>query len=629
MYADPWSKFYWIAIIAPILLLIVRLRGETPLRLPPKAWLFWFTAAASTLVASAYLSPYRGSCLLWSALPLAGWATFLLLYDWLRAAPGNLARLACFQAWVFGALILTSCAYWFSALSLLTREQFFSKSLFEGRNAHPLGHANYTAGLVLLGLPWLVQASIRQRGLVRAVWIGTTALAILTLFASGSRGGLLGLGTLGISALLSRKLGWKKFTALTALTITAASLLAVANPRIRAMLGPQDPLAVPNISTVQRTAMLQGGFAMLAERPLLGWGPHSTPLAYPRFRHELEGGAENVLQLHSTPLEILANAGTIGFVVSAALLILAFRGSSRAPVAAISLAGYGVFSLTDYQLDVPVFALAIAALAAQLAPSHHATISSRTRATLTAAVLTVAAVIITAGRGDPTPTLNTEALLLARDPAKSGQAVALLNQSLSLNPDQEIAHFNLGWLLLVPDPASAETHFRKAAQLVPDKGGVYFGIGLAQLNQGNRKGAARAFALECLNEPPFLVSPWWNVPAIAAERANTIVAFTRLAEIARHSNLTTGWALKQAGLMATLAPRLGMASSGTEKNYRRTRLGYPVLMRNLNIEPPVDLYDVREDPHFSESVNFALPPKGWLPSPLLLKLLDDPSPEDQ
>ena len=57
-------------------------------------------------------------------------------------------------------------------------------------------------------------------------------------------------------------------------------------------------------------------------------------------------------------------------------------------------------------------------------------------------------------------------------------------------------------------------------------------------------------------------------------------------------------------------------------NYRRERIGYPVLMRNSDLAPPFDLYDVREDPRFPASVPFPLPDKGWLPSPMLLKLLD-------
>jgi hypothetical protein len=71
--------------------------------------------------------------------------------------------------------------------------------------------------------------------------------------------------------------------------------------------------------------------------------------------------------------------------------------------------------------------------------------------------------------------------------------------------------------------------------------------------------------------------------------------------------------------------RLGQFSPGEEKVYRRDRIGYPVLMRNLDLPVPTDVYDVREDPRFPASVPFALPTKGWLPSPQLLKLLDEPA----
>ena len=157
------------------------------------------------------------------------------------------------------------------------------------------------------------------------------------------------------------------------------------------------------------------------------------------------------------------------------------------------------------------------------------------------------AVIALAGKRDPAPALNTEALALARDPAQHDRAVALLQQSLALNPDQEIAYFNLGWLLLVSDPLAAEKHFRAAAHLVPDKGGVYFGLGLARLNQGDRAGATRAFALECLNEPLFLASPWWTVPAVAAQRNATAREFTRLLERVRTTPGLPAWAARRRG----------------------------------------------------------------------------------
>jgi hypothetical protein len=58
--------------------------------------------------------------------------------------------------------------------------------------------------------------------------------------------------------------------------------------------------------------------------------------------------------------------------------------------------------------------------------------------------------------------------------------------------------------------------------------------------------------------------------------------------------------------------------------YRRERTGYPVLMKNLDVPPPEDLFDVQEDPRMADSLRFLFPPKGWLPAPRLLELLETP-----
>jgi hypothetical protein len=71
------------------------------------------------------------------------------------------------------------------------------------------------------------------------------------------------------------------------------------------------------------------------------------------------------------------------------------------------------------------------------------------------------------------------------------------------------------------------------------------------------------------------------------------------------------------------AEKLGQVPAGPERVIRRERRGYPVLMRNLDLPPPLDLYEVRELAA-PPSANSALPPKGWLPSPVLRQLLDGP-----
>jgi hypothetical protein len=348
-----------------------------------------------------------------------------------------------------------------------------------------------------------------------------------------------------------------------------------------------------------------------------------------------------------------------------------------AHAALLALAGYGVFALTDFQLDVPIFAAVVAVCVACLAPGDGAVVSSRARTGVVGAVAVAVLVIALLGRRDPTTELNADALDLARNPAQAGRAIALLRDSLARNPDQEIAHFNLGWLLVIRDPAAAERHFLAAARLVPDKGGVYFGLGLARLNQGNATGAEYAWALECLNDPLFLASPWWQVDAFAARRGATMRQLEALGRQGESRFPPEGWLGRElrytvalshwfsgeipAAAVATLAPTaerrrffsapgrsagefqtsdLGGTPghlqksatgpspatllSGAIRVYRRERTGYPVLMKNLDVQPPEDLFDVQEYPRMADSLHFLFPRKGWLPSPLLLEWLEAP-----
>lgn len=626
MYGSPWV---WVlaALIAlpPIFLswrLIARGRG---FRLPPPLWLGAVAMLGLGPVVSAFASPYEGPSLLAASLPFTSGCLFLLLHDWLQTdAARNQTVLERLVAGAMALVTLASTWHWLGDLAALSRERLFSDSVFHMRNPHPLGHSNYTAGLMLLVLPWLGMLAWRSRGWRRWILTALTGLALLNLFTSGSRGGLLGLAALITAGVAMARLGWRRFAIIASGALLLSALLAVANPRIRSMLVPEDDMSPPNESTVQRSAMLDAGILMGRDRPLLGWGPGTTPLAYPRYRHALTGGAENVLQLHSTPVHLWAETGAIGLLGLGLLGGLLIARWKHSPLAAATLVGYSVFALTDHQLDVPVFAAVLTALAALLSQPATKPAGTASRFATGSATLAAVALILIVGERDPTPAMNTEALRLARDPAQHAKAVTLFEKSLALNPGQEIAHFNLGWLLLVPDPARAGQHFRAAARLVPDKGGVYFGLGLAYLNQGNRAGAAHALALECINEPLFLASPWWTVPEIAALQETVTRIFSDTLSRPLFAQPTVpSWTEKQAAQLATLASRLGQVSSGPEVNNRRQRIGYPVLMRNADLPVPVDLYDVREDPRFSESVSFPLPRKGWLPSPLLLKLLDE------
>ncbi len=624
MFAWPWSLACAGALLAPALRLTLRaFDPRRPLVLPAPAWTATALAFAAVVLASALMSPYRGPSLQWSAPLLSGVAFFFVAVDALQTDAPPRRFLANLTGVFCGVVVLASLLLWLGGLA----SHPFSE-IVAARNPYPLGHSNYTAGLALLALPCLALLAWRARGTPRLAWAGAAGLALVMLVSSGSRGGLLGLGALLVAALAFAPFAAKKKIR-AGLAFAAAGLaLAFLHPRTRAMFTPADPAAEPNVSNVQRAAMLTAGWRMGLDRPLLGWGPGTTPLAYPRYRAGLDGGAENVLQLHSAPAQLWAELGAAGLACALALAALAAgagcrrRNDKSSAGAAVALAGYGVFALTDWQLDVPVFAFAVAGCLALLAaPAASATAVARRG--IGAATLVALGLIAALGRRDPTPELNARALALARDPTHAREAVALFRASLALNPDQELAHFNLGWLLVVSDPPAAEKHFAAAARLVPDKGGVYFGLGLARLNQGRRDSAAHAFALECLDDPAFAFSPWWREPAIAALRDPAAADFARLAVRAGALAPAGSWAARQLPRVAALAPALGRAPAGPVRAYHRERTGYPVLMRNLDLPTPVDLFEVRES---ATPPAGRLPPKGWLPSPLLLQFLAAPAP---
>lgn len=690
MYQTPWAVLLWLLQVAPLVAMAVRaaLPTERPVQLPPWRWLLALAGLTAALELSAVCSPYRDLSIRFTILPIAAISIGFLVYDWLaNDLQRNSAQLLRMAGYLAGLFVLVSLLRW---IVQDLRPSFGTTTLtglLRIQNSNPLGHTSYTAGLALLALPWPTLLALREKGRARFAWSTMGVLALVMLLSSGSRGGVIGLAAFLFTALWLARWTWQK-KALTGLVIVLiVSVGAYVHPRTRALLFENKPDdAAPNLSNVQRSAMADGGWLMGRDRPLLGWGVGTTPLAYPKFRSQLDGGVEDALQLHSTPVQLWADLGVAGVVCISALTALTIAAAKRgrrelAPgqsrdayyAAVLALAGYGAFSLTDYQLDVPVFAFGLAVSVAcvaavgtaksQLAsertrgegtPPTSGELSRRTRYMVGACALSPLVLWVTLGKTDAAPERNVRALQLASDPSQSEKAIALLQESLRHNPDQEIAHFNLGWLLVVRDPRQAEQHFLAAAHLVPDKGGVYFGLALAQINQGEpgeAEKATQALALECLNDPTFLVSPWWSNPALQPLRAGALKRLQQMARAiaisaqSRHmlyvereaeyvSALVDWLEGKRAAVeMAAVAnteerrtffqrgePRPDFAKAKVRK-YRHERIGYPVLMRDLDLPAPVDIFDVQENDLADGEYRFLFPAKGWVPSPVLVKLL--------
>jgi O-antigen ligase len=648
VFSWPWSILYAAALLgAPCILGMRAFSPDRSLFLPSRGWLSVAVGAAGAIIVSALLSPHRAPSLLWSAPLLSAIAVFLALFDALQGADSP--ETARFRLWrmyvVFFALVgCVSLAEWLNDLRHVNLSR-----LVAGRNPYPLGHSNYTAGLALLLLPACGAVALRQTAAVRTrlAAVAGVALGLGLLLSSGSRGGMIALGAVALAALIAAPLRRGRKWQLGAIAIVVGLAFVAANPRTRAMLRRSEAEAPPNISNVQRHAMVTAGELMGADRPIFGWGPGTTPLVFPRYRAHLDGGAEDVLQLHCLPVQLWAELGAAGLLAAAGFLILAWRGRRTDPAAALTLAGYAVFSLFDAQFDVPVFGFGVATLAALLAAP--APVKHRNSRLVGLATLVTLGLIVAFGRPAATASVNAAALSAAHRGDRNA-AVHGLEASLALNPDQELAHFNLGWLLVVDEPRRAAQHFTAAAHLVPDKGGVYFGLGLARLNTGDEAGAARAFALEALNDPVFLISPWWQNERLAPLRAQTWEDLATYRQQLDPDLPADGWSGRELRYVAALARWIeGRDSStaviatantearrlffsqrpapsvlnriGTEK-LERERTGYPVLMRNLDIAPPRDLWVVHQSQARDSDLAFLWPDKGWLPSPLLIALLD-------
>lgn len=577
-YTWPWSPLVLLAWLAPLLAVGGRMIFRNSWHWPAGLLRAGFTLLVATTLLSAALSPYAEHSLLRIWPTLAGSTLFFWLHDWLaETEPDHRRRVRLLAKGLagFGALLtIVSLSAW------IWRNQGV---VWGSRNDYPFGHSIYTAGALVLVLPWLVLAAVKTQGARRVIWVGAALLAFGALLSTSSRGGVLATGAVATvtAGLLVARAHWSSAIK-TTLVIVALLLIGTgvwSNPRLRELVRGQGWGLAAQESNVQRTAMIDAGLKLGAGRPLTGWGPGTVPLTYPQVRHRLDGGVDSVLQLHNSPAQVWATLGSPGLLAVLLLLVAVARrgwqvvrqGSAASPVtlaAATSLAGYGLFSLTDHQLDVPAMnTLLVLALALFFSENVAIPTATLTRATkrylmLGAAFILIIPLLMT-GRDLLARYAYDQSLILfdhgrpelglrhldlaaqrapydpyyrhqlagryldqrdkAQDPAVrallAAEATAQLQQSLAAGCLQEYAHFNLAWLALeANEPTPAIAHFLATVQEAPHRGGAYLGLGLAYRAGGNETAAVRAFALEWLNDPLAFANPLWEWPDFAPLR---------------------------------------------------------------------------------------------------------------
>ncbi len=564
----PWHPLLWLLWLAPVIALLAE---GIPWRNPGRVLTSGLLLLGGGTLAAAALSPFAALSLprVWPTV--GGIALFFWLHAWITAGDAQEKR----QRLVTG---LASAAAVVALVSLVGWRWMSAGVSWLVRNDVPFGHSNYTAGAMLLSLPWLVYAAWRASGIRRLAWGLAAVAASAALLTTSSRAAVLALGGTGALAVAFTLLRapWSRRTK-GLVVVVACVLLAGAiagNPRLRELARGGGWSDIARESNTQRSAMLTAGWHLGAERPLLGWGPGTVPLAFPRVRAELTGGVDNVLQVHNTPMQLWATLGIVGLVALALIVgdvLRQMSGLVRAPepialTAAFALLAYGSFALTDHQLDLPFFTAALAVNLCLLggAPAGRRAVGAWTRRTVT--WLAMAALIVPCAQtgrdlfariayeqaltalgenrlADAVTSLEQSAARAPYDPyyrhQLAGRLLAMraasvdatererlattaaehLRLSLAAGCFTEFAHFNLAWLALESGaPRLAANHFRTTLALAPHRSGAYLGLGLALRAQRENAAAVRAFALEWVNDPFAATSPQWTHPELAVFR---------------------------------------------------------------------------------------------------------------
>ncbi|MFE4107916.1 O-antigen ligase family protein [Almyronema epifaneia] len=95
-------------------------------------------------------------------------------------------------------------------------------------------------------------------------------------------------------------------------------------------------------------------------------------------------------------------------------------------------------------------------------------------------------------------------------------AISWFKTANAISPYQEFGYSNLGWLLVNQAPQEAAQAFMQSANLIPNKRGVFLGLGFSLLGQNQPDLAIPALVLELLRQPSLITSPIWRIDQFAA-----------------------------------------------------------------------------------------------------------------
>lgn len=518
-----------VVVLAAALAGVIRLRSE-------RAWWLaggWFEPLLAVLLLLLGAGMFRSPCAARSALLLLLFFCAVALFYLVLSRRLNQA----FPGWVLPLTGALAAAWGLTAF--VARET--------PRVASPLGHHNYMAGFLLLHLPLTFEAfATGKKAAARAGWLLALLLEICALVFTGSLAGIavgfalaFGLAASRVAA-GARPLATRLAPVAALVAVIAGGAVLLVRPDMPVMGGLRGRVlgifargADPSLSLENRVRFARAGAAMLAARPLAGWGLGSVPLASGLYREQTPGVAaagEVIPQLHNLPVNVLAEGGLPAAALLLALFVMVLGRAGSA--AGVALAAYALFSLADYQLDLPAIVFPLAVIAAlAVRPRRpirlpqaglHTALALGFSALLPGAMLLMGAssaahYLHAHGRTDAASRLGGlcgfyrfEAGVRADLEGRSQAAAGAYRQAAEQMPNVLPAAEQAGFVMLRTSPRAAIPWLERAAALDSYFTLAHFHVGRARLRAGDREGAVASFATSFLVQPATVYADAWN-----------------------------------------------------------------------------------------------------------------------
>ena len=583
----PWVAIWQIGLLCPILWLLSQIWHHKSLTGLGNGFDLITGIIVLGLIISSLFSPFPNQARWYSWAAIGIICALYALHQWIITdnSPQRRYAILGFQGYLSVAFIIISLFLWTSQtlspelarireLQQNGVEISFDFSVLELRNWAPLGHQNYVAGFLVLALPLLLGLAILAKNWQRWLWFTGIGLGILDLYTTSSRGGwlgLIGVCVVGLGILIFRSEIPRLWLGLGGLaTLLFLFIVIFANNRLKTVItslvqgGGDNEFSYRWINTLI-------GWQMGSENFLTGIGLGNVPITYQHHRPLIAGRAsELIYQLHSTPAQLFAELGIWGILAGIGLVTVLifhffcspapdnFSDQILLPCVYTGLFGYGLMSLTDYQLDNIAIAgtltIYLACLTSSLPRKETKFLAIPPKGIFFTGLGIVLVMIIwllpihrawqlssygfdflAEKKIAPFHDTLIKAHQLApwepyypyqlgwnlgdlaintNNPQALNEGIKYFQVGNQVSPYQEFGHSNLGWLQLRQNPSAATKSFIESIKLIPAKRGVFQGLAVSLLAQNQPDLAIEAFALEAVRDPLFITSPLWRLPSL-------------------------------------------------------------------------------------------------------------------